>query len=779
MTDRVADLTWRHPKGVLIGLAVFVVIAAIMGRGVEEHLKAAGFTDPSSESEMATELLREELGYDANPGIVVLVREEGGKPLDMTSPAVRKEIHRLAAELRSVEFVGRAVDPLRPLERAEDKIRRAQRREIAAARRDYNRQVDAFVAQYAAFGIPAPTVAAFRPPPKRKLDKQVERELDKVAKDLPKKSPLIADDGRSVVIAGHLETKDVEDDGGTAAEAAKETVVSDRLMVGIGGFAPSFNEVNDQTRDDLTKAELIAFPLLAIMLLVVFRGVVAAFIPLLIGVIAILGTLFALRIMAGLVDTSLFALNIATALSLGLAVDYALLMVSRYREELEIAGATQEAHRRTVATAGRTVLFSGLTVAVAMAALVVFPQRFLYSVAVAGAVVAVLASIVTVLAVPALLSLLGERINSLSIRSGPAVSDSSDGWYRLAWAVMRRPVLVAVATTAFLLACAAPLLSTVLTGPSAEAVPESQPSYIVNEYVEKHYDRSVGEGITVAVSGKATAPDLAELRDRIKRIDGVESGSEFDRSSATVAYATFAPESKALSEDTQAAVKEIRRQGARGPSELLVSGNTARFIDQKASLIEHTPLVIAIVCATTLFLLFMLTGSIILPIKTLIMNTLTLAASLGILVLAFQEGWLDGLLDYTGPMAIEVTSLVFVFAVTFGLATDYAVLVMARIKEQHDLGASNEEAVAVGIGRTGRVITAAAIMISVVFLAFSVSQIFFMKQIAVAQAAGVLIDATIVRALLVPALMRILGEANWWAPAPLKRFQARYGFREG
>ncbi len=200
---------------------------------------------------------------------------------------------------------------------------------------------------------------------------------------------------------------------------------------------------------------------------------------------------------------------------------------------------------------------------------------------------------------------------------------------------------------------------------------------------------------------------------------------------------------------------------------MLVSGNTARFIDQKESLIEHTPLVVAIVCATTLFLLFMLTGSIILPIKTLIMNTLTLAASLGILVLAFQEGWFTGILDYTGPMAIEVTSLVFVFAVTFGLATDYAVLVMARIKEQHDLGASNEEAVAIGIGRTGRVITAAALMISVVFLAFSVSQIFFMKQIAVAQAAGVLIDATIVRALLVPALMRILGEANWWAPGPL------------
>ena len=258
-----------------------------------------------------------------------------------------------------------------------------------------------------------------------------------------------------------------------------------------------------------------------------------------------------------------------------------------------------------------------------------------------------------------------------------------------------------------------------LTGPSAEAVPPSQPSYEVNEYVADHYDRSLGEGITVAVDGRRPSRSSTDLRKRVRAIDGIDGGGEFDRASPTLAYATFAPAEKALGEDTQDAVREIRERDV-GEAEVLVSGNTARFIDQKESLIEHTPAVIAIVCATTLFLLFMLTGSIILPIKTLIMNTLTLAASLGILVLAFQEGWFTGILDYTGPMAIEVTSLVFVFAVTFGLATDYAVLVMARIKEQHDLGASNEEAVAVGIGRTGRVITAAALMISVVFLAFSV-----------------------------------------------------------
>ena len=216
-------------------------------------------------------------------------------------------------------------------------------------------------------------------------------------------------------------------------------------------------------------------------------------------------------------------------------------------------------------------------------------------------------NVVTVLAVPALMALLGERINALSIRSGPAVSDTSDGWYRLAWAVMRRPVVVALATTAFLLAAAAPLLATVLTGPSAEAVPPSQPSYVVNEYVEEHYDRSLGEGITVAVSGKAAAGELDGLRERVRALEGVDGGTRFKRASPTLAYATFAPAEKALSAGTQDAVREIRGDRV-DEAEILVSGNTARFIDQKESLIEHTPLVVAIVCATTLFLLFMLTS---------------------------------------------------------------------------------------------------------------------------------------------------------------------------
>jgi len=703
---RIANVTWKHPVLVLVAVGIFALLAVAVGRDVEHHLKAAGFTDPSSESERATRLLRESLGYDPNPAIVLVVRAPDGGPLDPADPAVRRDVDRLATGMGKVEYVGHVVNPLRE----------------------------------------------------------------------PQAAELIAKDGRSLVLAGDLSTNDVEDAGGIAAERVKELAEASPLDVAEGGFAQGFNETNDQTRRDLTTAELIAFPVLALFLLLVFRGVVAASIPLLIGGVSIVGTLFVLRLMSTFVDTSVFALNVATGLSLGLAVDYALLMVSRYREELERDGATQEAHRRTVLTAGRTAAFSGMTVAAAMAALIFMPQRFLYSMAVAGASVAVLSSLIAILVVPSLLALLGTRIDSLSIRRGHAVSDSSDGWYRLARGVMRRPVAVAAASSALLLAAAAPLLWTTLTGPSAEAVPPGQPSYDAYRYLEAHYPRDVTEAVTVAIDGTASDAQLAAFRRRVEAVGNITSGAPFARTPGDVAYANFALSQPALSSASQDAVDEIRGLGPPGAATVLASGNTARFIDQKQSLLEHAPLVVAIIALTTVLVLFLLTGSLLLPLKTLVMNSLTLGATLGILVLAFQAGWLDGPLDYTGPAAIEVTSLVFLFAVIFGLATDYAVLVMARIKERHDLGDSNEEAVAVGIGRTGRVITAAAVAIALVFLAFGVSSVFFVKQIAIGMACGVMIDATIVRALLVPSLMRLFGDWNWWAPAPLRRVYARFGF---
>ncbi len=707
--NRIADLTWKHPKLVLAAVAVFVVFAAVAGKDVESHLKAAGFADSASESERATALLHESLGYNPNPAIVLVVHQSGGGKLDLSSPSVRREVDRLSRGMAQAEYVGHVVNPLR---------------------------------------------------------------------DPGAGAKLIARDGESVAVAGYLSTTDIEDAGGIAAEEVEPLVESSSLDVQMGGFAPGFNETNDQTRKDLTKAELIAFPILALLLLFVFRGVIAASIPLLIGIVSIIGTLMVLRIMSSFTDTSLFALNIATGLSLGLAVDYALLLVSRYREEIGRGGASREAHRRTVQTAGRTAVFSGLTVAAALAALVLMPQRFLYSMAVAGASVAILSSLIAILVVPSLLALLGTRIDALSIRRGPAVSDTSDGWYRLARGVMHRPVGVALASSALLLAAAAPLLWTTLTGPSSEAVPPGQPSYDAYQYLDAHYSRDVTEAVTVTVDGRASNAQLTGFQRRIEAVGGIAGGAPFVRASKDVAFANFAPSEQALHAGSQDAVHSIRDLPPPGASTTLVSGNTAGFIDQKQSLLDHAPLVVGIIALTTLVLLFLLTGSVLLPVKTLLMNSLTLGATLGILVLAFQEGWLASPLDYTGPNAIEVTSLVFLFAVIFGLATDYAVLVMARIKERRDAGDTNEEAVATGIARTGRVITAAALAIAIVFLAFSVSTVFFVKQIAIGMAVGVMLDATVVRALLVPSLMRLFGEWNWWAPKPLRRIYLRLRFSD-
>jgi RND superfamily putative drug exporter len=710
MLDSIARLTWRHPRAVLAVIGVFALVAVAFGHNVEQHLKAAGFTDSQSQSERATALLRSTLGHDAAPDIVLVVSSRDGGKLALASPTVRSEVATLASELSRARYVTRVVNPL------------------AAGRAGRT---------------------------------------------------LISRNGRLLLIPGYLDTADLENNGGVAALDAKHLIRGSPLHVEIGGYAPSFQEVNDQTRADLAHAELIAFPILAVLLLIVFRGVIAAGIPLLVGGVSILGTYLMLRVMALFVSTSLFGLNIASGLSLGLAVDYALLMVTRYREELAAGVDLEEAHRRTINTAGRTALFSGMTVAAAMAALIFFPQRFLYSVGAAGAAVGVLASSVAVLLVGSLLAVLGPNINKWSVRSQAGrLSAESGGWYRLARGVMRRPVLVAVTCAAFLLAVASPLGSTVLTGPSAQAVPPGKPSYIANQAIFDGFGRGVTESITVTVHGRASAEVLKTFDQQIAGLHGIASATPFVRASATVAYANFAPATPALSAESRHAVDRIRALAPPSGAAVLVSGNTASFIDEESSLIDHLPLVAGIIVGTTLLLLFALTGSIILPIKTLVMNALTLGATLGALVLSFQHGWLTGLLSYTGPSALEINSLVFLFAVIFGLATDYAVLVLARIKEQHDLGVPNTEAVAIGIARTGRVITAAAVMIAVVFAAFGVSQVFFMKQIAVGQAFGVLVDATVVRALLVPALMRLFGDWNWWAPRRLQRVQERLGLAE-
>jgi uncharacterized membrane protein YdfJ with MMPL/SSD domain len=703
---RIADLTWKHPKLVLAAVAAFTLFAFAFSKDVQQHLKASGFSDPTTESARAQKLLIEKTGSDSMPGIVVRVTPPTGEgSLPLRSPALHRETKLLTKELLALRGVTRVEDPL-------------------------------------AGGSPQ----------------------------------LIAPDRSSLLLSAYFSSSDAEILTNAAKEASGQ-LTSGRFTVTVGGIATGFNEANETIEHDLVRAELIAFPLLALLLLIVFRGVIAASIPLLLGMVSVGGTFLALRVMSEFVGTSVFALNITTAMGLGLAVDYGLLMVTRYREELERDGPSRESHRRLVESSGRTVIFSGLTVAAALAALTLLPQRFLYSLGAGGAIVAVFAALGALFVVPSLLALLGERVNALSLRRGSALSDESGGWYRLARGVMRHPVAVALTTSALLLVLAVPVLGVKLTFPGTDNVPKGEPSREVVVTINRDYPTTLGTPIPVVVDGPASQAQLRRLSRRIGTIEGIASPVPFRRVAPDLAVANFGLNvisDHSLSDESQDTVRAIR--ALNGPAPMLVSGYTAEFLDLKVSLGENLPLVIGVIALTTLLLLFMLTGSVVLPLKTLVMNLLTLAGTLGVIVAAFQWGLLDGVLGYDGPEGMETATLVVMFAVIFGLSTDYAVLVLARIKEMHDSGLPNEEAVARGIARTGRVVTAAGLCLAAVFLAFTTSSIFFMKEAGLGYAAAVLIDTTLVRALLVPALMRLFGDWNWWAPAPLRRFQRRFGF---
>jgi RND superfamily putative drug exporter len=584
---------------------------------------------------------------------------------------------------------------------------------------------------------------------------------------------LVSRDGSAALILGHFsqtDQADLED----AAERIPPRLHSDELDLTVGGFAVGFNDVNDTVRDDLTRAELIAFPILAVLLLLVFRGLVAASLPLLIGGFAVVGTFISLRVLSEFTEISIFALNITTALGLGLAVDYGLLLVSRYREELENSGPGWEAHRRTVESAGRAIFFSGLTVAAAAAAMIVLPQRFLYSMGAGAAAVSLLAAAGALFVIPALLAVLGERVNSLSLRKSPPPPAGSGRWFRVARTVMRRPVPVALGVSLVLVAAALPIERATLVQPGNQSVPEGRDARTVTDAIDAEFTPNLDSPVSVTVA----RTDATSVREDIAQLDGVRAVSAPQKLGNDQVLLEATPVDEPLSPAAQDTAREIRSIAGSADDGSRVGGASAEFIDFKQSLLDHAPLVAGLIATTTMILLFLLTGSVILPLKTLVMNVLSIAAAFGLLVLVFQDGHGSELFDYDGPEAIETALLVVVGATTFGLATDYAVLVLARIKEYHDAGENNESAVALGIERTGRVITAAAILLAVVFLAFTSSSIFFMKEVGFAQAVAVLIDASIIRALLVPALMRLLGRWNWWAPRPLRRLHARLGHSE-
>ena len=477
----------------------------------------------------------------------------------------------------------------------------------------------------------------------------------------------------------------------------------------------------------------------------------------------------------------MFALNLVTGLGLGLAIDYSLFVVSRFREEAAKDGAGRAALVRTMRTAGRTVLFSSMTVAAALASLLVFPQNFLYSMGIGGAMVAVVAAAIALVVLPAILALLGERVNTLAPRrlrraaETEARPDARGAWYRLSRLVLRRPGRVALAATAAMVLMGAPFLRVSFTTVDASILPRSEQARRVSDTVARDYTLNVANPITIA----AAAPDAraaGALAARVGALPGVRAIERPRRAGIRMWRSDVAPAAAPLSGASERLVRRIR--ALREPYYLGVSGQTAGFSDEKASLGHHLPLVLAILAVTTFAILFAFTGSVVLPVKALAMNLLTLSAAFGLLVLVFQDGRFEGLLGYTSQGALESSQPLVLLALAFGLSTDYGVFLLSRIKEAHGGGLPSSEAVAVGLERTGRIVTAAALLFCTAMAAFATSRIIFIKELGLGTAAAVLIDATIVRALLVPSLMGLLGRWNWWAPRPLRRLHARLGMSE-
>jgi RND superfamily putative drug exporter len=552
--------------------------------------------------------------------------------------------------------------------------------------------------------------------------------------------------------------------------------------VTAGGSSLAFQQVGTQVSEDLARAEMLAFPLLFLLSLWVFRSMIAALLPLAVGGTSILLTFLVMRGVNEATSLSVFAVNLVTGLGLGLAIDYSLFVVSRFREELERGDGTAPALRRTLATAGRTVIFSSITVAAAAASLIVFPQKFLYSMGIGGLIVALMGALVSLTVLPAMLAMLGPRVNSLSLgRWKAATQRDATGaetgfWYRLSHAVMRRPGRFAIGSATLLVVLGLPFAGVKFTGVDASVLPETQSARVVDDALRSEFPLDPTSPAYVAVRAPQSArAEVEAFAGRLRRLPGAAEVSPPQRT-GDLWRIDVVPRDRALEDGAKDLVGDIRAE--RAPFEVLVGGQTADFVDQQTSLGDHLPIAIALMGSTTLLILFLMTGSVILPLKTLLMNMLTIAAAFGILVFVFQDGRFEGLLDYTSQGALESTQPILLFAIVFGLSTDYGVFLLTRIKEARDAGASEEEAVALGIQRTGRIVTAAALLFMIAIGAFATSEIIFIKQVGIGTALGVLIDATIVRALLVPALMRLLGRWNWWAPRPLARLHARFGLRE-
>ncbi|MGW7430159.1 MMPL family transporter [Streptomyces sp. NPDC054861] len=708
-----------RPRLSLLAALVITALAVFAGSGVADRMGSGGWEDPDAESTYATRVLERE--FPASQPNLLLLLDAG--PAGVDAPAVAAEARRLDARLAAEEGVSG-------------------------------------VGSYWRTGSPS----------------------------------LRSEDGRQAVIVARI-----DGDEKAAGEILQRIAPAYRgergpVEVSVGGPLAVRHEMQATIQEDLLRAELIALPVTLVLLVMVFGSAVAALLPLGIGIVAILGTNAVLRGLTELADVSVFAQNLTTALGLGLAIDYALFVVRRFREELATGADPRTAVGTTLRTAGRTVLFSALTVAVSLAAMLVFPQYFLRSFAYAGIAVVLLAAGAALILLPAALVLLGERVNALDLRrlfrrgrgsgTGPGAGGAGRrpgaGWARTAALVMRRAPVFAVVTTVGLLLLGLPFLGVRFGTADDRQLPATAESRVVQDRLRDGFPGDPGGGLTVLAEGRATPAQYAEYRERIAAVDGVARvEGPMTPGPGAHAYATFTvlPEGETVGEDAQRVVGEIREREA--PFDTSVTGAAAVLVDSKDAIADRLPWALGIIVVVTLLLVFLLTGSVLIPLQAVVLNALSLTAMFGAVVWVFQEGHLSGLLGFTATGDIETTLPVLMFCVAFGLSMDYGVFLLSRIKEEYDATGDHEHSVRFGLRHTGGLITAAAMILAVVMVAIGTSRVTNTKMLGLGVALAVLMDAMVVRSLLVPAVMKLTGRLTWWAPGPLRRFHDRFGITEG
>jgi uncharacterized membrane protein YdfJ with MMPL/SSD domain len=543
----------------------------------------------------------------------------------------------------------------------------------------------------------------------------------------------------------------------------------------LGGPTVADVQIAAVSSQDLGRAELFALPFLILLLFFIFRGLRAAAVPLLGAVFAIAVTLGVMGLVIVALPLSVFALNLVIALGLGLSVDFSLLIVSRFREEFRRHGSVEAALATVRQTAGHTVLFSSLTIAAAMGTLAIFPERFVYSMGIAGAIVVLAAGAFALLVLPSLLTVFGERIaaHTSSRRHAPTAPDEAQAtgrWYRIATVIMRRPALWALSAVLILVVLAAPFLHVSFTGADASALPASSSAGTAYSLVQSKFTAfSEAPASLVVDAAHPTARDLSSLTAKAAAVPGVKAVSTFEHLGGSLWESDVALSSRPLSPAAQRTVNDL--QSLHGPVQLTVVGQTASFLSLQKSLKSHLPVVLGLIVLIALVMLFAMTRSIVLPLMAVVMNVFTIGATFGMLVWAFEWGHLSHLLGFSGPGALQSTSLIIILAVVFGLSTDYGVFLLGRMKEEHDAGAIPDQAVALGLDRTGGIVSAAAVCLALAMGALVLSRLVFVKELGLGVAFAVLLDATVVRAILVPAVMKLLGPVAWWSPRFVSQVQ--------